>query len=248
MTLVVVVQIAYNALIYRQLGKMKWLKFGVVVFISLIIDIVLIYNVKNLVTLPYIKTVVHFIDTMLFSFFGYISGNFLLIWFVVPLLIIWAVFMVKVSITIIKSRIKFNLWKKQNKEDEIIENVIEEKVQTIERHEEKTTPTKNEMEQEKFLEDVPLVKIRFNSVLGLQRTYEVAKNKGLQVGENENGYVAVYSSLKGLKELKGILEKFQISIVNLTNRPSIVFFDRDNARGLTIKVAMEKLKAGEKID
>lgn len=244
-TMIIVVQTAYNTFVYRQIGKMKWLKFGFVSFLGLTIGIVLMVLVKEFIKFPFIRSVVGFIDTVIFAFFGYISSSFLLVWFVVPILIIWLVYLLKSLVAVVINRAKFNKWKNENKEEEPTE-IVAEVIQ------EEHSPTSEESIEEEdsihFLDGVPLTKIRFNSVLGLQRAYEIAKKKGLQISKTETGYIAVYANAEGVQQLKSVFNDNGIESAGLENRPSIIFFNKKVTGSISIKSAMDKVKAGESID
>lgn len=245
-TMIIVVQTAYNTFVYRQIGKLKWIKFGAVSLMGLVIGTGLISLVKDFTKLPFLTSIVSFIDTVIFAFFGYISSNLLLLWFVVPIMIIWIVYILKTIVAVIINRIKFNRWKKENREDEQEQSIPED----IKEMQEEFPLLKNEEVQNKenihFLEGIPTTNIRFNSILGLQRAYEIAKKKGLQIGETETGYVAVYANAEGIKQLKSIFNDNGIKITGLENRPSIVLFNKKVEDCVTIKMAMGIVKAGGK--
>lgn len=262
LTIVIVLQTTYSTLVYRQVGWARWLKFSAIGLVTLAIGIVLIMRVKWLVQLPYLQGVVQFIDKVIFAFFGYLSGKLLFVWFIVPLLLMWVVYLGKSIYAVTTNRMKFNRWKKENTEkekpaevmssaddqtDDIQDEDIVVEEQELADPKDVIEPETAVAEDVHFLTDVPLTRIRFNSALGIQRAYEIAKNKGLQVGETATGYVAVYSDAKGIKQLKEILKTNHVKEVKLENRPSIVMFDRAGASCTTIKQAMAKIKAGESI-
>jgi len=91
-------------------------------------------------------------------------------------------------------------------------------------------------------------RIRANTILGLQRAYELSKLKGLQLGETETGYVAVYSDEEGLIKLKALLSENSISCLRLKNKPSVVYFDNssDNVQCITIMEQLKNIREGVK--
>lgn len=252
LTIVIVLQTSYSTLVYRQIGQARWIKFGAVGLVTLAVGIALIMRVKWLTDLPYLHSVVRFIDKVIFAFFGYLSGKLLFVWFIVPLLIIWIIYLGKSAYTVVTNRIKFNQWKKANEEKEKpVEAVVSADGQKDDQQETDLVvedPEKAVEVDPHFLKNVPLTRIRLNSILGIQRIYEIAKNKGLQVSETETGYVAVYSNAEGIKQLKEILHANHVKEIKLENRPSIVLFDQTVTKCIPIKQAMARIKAGESID
>lgn len=242
-TILACIQISYNTLLYRQFGVSRWIKFIIISLFSVGIGGVLIYYTKSFVQLPYVEIIVNFTDTLLFAFFGYISKWFLLIWFVLPVLSVWAVYLIKSIIYVINNRIKFRKWQKQNQETNMQEKQEMNMTETKSKEQENISD-----ETIYFLEDVETTNIRYNTILGLQRVYELAKKKGLQLGKTERGYVAVYSNTEGVNLLSNILQDYGIETYELEKLPSVVFINKKVVKGIPIKKAMEKLKAGESIE
>lgn len=250
------IQIAYNALIYRQRGKMKWIKFLLVAAATLIGGYLLFNYIKPFTELPYISFVVGAIDSMIFTFFSYLPKTFLLVWFVAPLVIVWIVYLFITLTTVIKNRVKYMKWKNQvvyeektslleNAKNDVKVEVVEEKGTEIAAAAE--VEESGQYEKEIHFLNEPMTKIRYKSILGLQRAYEVAKAKGLQLAETETGYVAVYAEKTGVKKLKELLSKNGIDYSKLENRPSVVFFDSDTVQCVSIKEALKKMNGGEQI-
>lgn len=249
------VQIAYNALVYRQRGKMKWIKFLLVAAGSLIGGYLLFNYIKPFTELPYISFIVGAIDSMVFTFFGYLPKTILLVWFVAPLVIVWVVYLFMTLTTVMKNRIKYMQWKKRVESEakpsfqENTENVT--KIDVVEETDTEIAAAEIEeaeqYEKEIHFLDEPMSKIRYKSVLGLQRAYEVAKAKGLQLAETDTGYVAVYAEKSGIKKLKELLSQNGIDYNKLENRPSVVFFDSDTVQCVSIKEALKKMNGGEQI-
>lgn len=246
------IQIAYNSIVYRKIGIARWIKFILFAAVVVFAGYLLFQSINKLAYLPYVSGIVNAIDSMFSTFFGYLSDSILIIWFVVPLIITWIVYLFMTTITVVKNRRKYYKWKRKV-EDEERQDLVKSDQSTKEaKKTQETSPLPAVDEQAikqngaHFLSE-PTVKIRYKSVLGLQRAYETSKSKGLQLAENETGYVAVYADKSGVKKLKEIMSENGIDHSSLQNRPSIVFFDSNNIRCITIKEAFEKMKGGESI-
>lgn len=248
------VQIAYNSLVYRQRGKMKWFKFICVAGVTLVGGYILFASIKPFTELPYVSNVVSVIDTMIFTVYSYLPKPFLILWFVAPLVITWIVYLFITLTTVIRNRYKFLKWKKRMEEKEksssdnketnkgTIDNSPVDAIELNADYEKEESYEKNVH----FLSE-PMTKIRYKSILGLQRAYEVAKVKGLQLTETENGYAAVYADKSGVRKLKELMTQNGIDYSKLENRPSVVFFDLDTVQCVSIKEALGKMKEGEPV-
>lgn len=251
------IQIAYNSLVYRQRGKMRWAKFSFVAAATLNGGYLLFKFIKPFTELPYISLVVGAIDSMFFTFFSYLPKTFLIIWFVVPFAITWVVYLIKTLATVVKNRIKYVKWKKRAEDEE--KSSLKENTENVTEVEANDTDAviaaavevieeAGQCEKDIHFLDETMTKIRYKSILGLQRAYEVAKAKGLQLAETETGYVAVYAEKTGVKKLKELLSQNSIDISEIENRPSVVFFDADTVQQcVPIKEALIKMNGGEKI-
>lgn len=237
------VQIAYNSLVYRQIGKLKWVKFISVVVAVALGSYLLFVFIKIFTSLRYVSSITNAIDAVIFTFIGYLPKKFLIIWFVVPLVITWIVYLFITIATVIKNRYKYFTWKKRTENDEKNSSYDEKNNEKMTDIPSVETASRDNVH---FLSE-PMTKIRYKSILGLQRAYEVAKEKGLQLTETENGYVAVYADKSGVLRLKEIMAQNGIDHSELENRPSIVFFDLDTIKCVSIKEAFEKMKGGESI-
>lgn len=253
LSMIVVVGISYNTFVHKQKKKLRWFMFAVISVICGLIGFWLLLKI-NLKEIAYVKSVVGFVDTVVFSFLSYVPVGLIILWFSGSLLIAWVYYLIKSSALVVTSRVKFNQWKKQNK-DEVIpativnfkENKDSQDMQEEQVQEDETREASSE-ESIHFLEAVETSKIRYDSILGFQRTYEVAKKKGLQIGETASGYVAVYASEEGKNTLRNILDELDIKSESLVEDASVVFFNKTTIKSLEVKKAREMLKAGEKID
>lgn len=244
-----IIQIAYNSIVYRQIGNLKWVKFIFVVAIVLVSSYLLFKSIKPFTELRYISNVMDVIDAVFLTFFGYLPKSFLVIWFVIPIVITWIAYLIITLITVVKNRYKYFNWKKKIEAEE--KNSAYEREYDKEAKETVVTSSDGDIEDADkdnvhFLSE-PMTKIRYKSILGLQRAYEVSKEKGLQLAEIETGYVAVYADKSGIKKLRELMFENGIECSNLKNRPSIVFFDSDKTECVPIKEALEKMKGGESI-
>lgn len=245
-----IIQIAYNSVVYRQVGKIKWVKFIPIVAIVLLGGYFLFSSIKPFTDLRYISNVVDVIDTVFFTFFGYLPKNIIIVWFVLPIVITWIAYLFITLTTVIKNRYKYFNWKKkiEANEKEVNEQEPEyddKEKETIITHLDKGLEDENE-DNVHFLSE-PMAKIRYKSILGLQRAYEISKEKGLQLAESDTGYVAVYADKTGVSRLKELMNENNIDYSKLKNRPSIVFFDSSTIQCVSIKEAFEKIKGGESI-
>lgn len=234
-----IVQIAYNTFIYRQLGIDKRIKFSIVVVLDLVAGGALISISSKVLNVPYLRNVIRFIDTLFISFFKYVSSNILIIWFVLPMLVIWLVFIGKSIVSVILNRRKFNAWHKEKavKVNESIAPHVEKSVNKVD-----DLPKTTEYMID-FL-DVDIADFTYDTEEALTKVYEDSKVNGLQVGKTETGYVAVYSNLRGINQLKEIMTKNHAHIDNIENRPSIIFINQDDSSCVPIKEAIQRLKEG----
>lgn len=235
-----IVQIAYNSMVYRQINKLKWVKFSLVVVVVFVSSFLLFKFVNPLTDFRYISNVVNVIDSVFFTFIGFLPKNFLIIWFIVPVVLTWIVYLFITLMAVIKNRYKYRKWKKKTElAEQESNNQVAETVAT-------TSSEDTEKENVHFLSE-PMTKIRYTSALGLQRAYEISKQKGLQLAESDTGYIAVYADKSGVTKLRELMIDNGIDYSNLKNRPSIVFFDSNATECISIKEALEKMKGGESI-
>src|SRR5690625_2858102 len=248
------IQIAYNSLVYRQIGKMKWIKFICVVGVVLVGGYILHESIKSFAEAPYVSSVVCVIYTLFFTFICYLTKTFMILLFVVPLVVAWIVYLFITIATVVKNRIKYSKWKKGVETEEEKPSANQNKsidntpVEVVELDVDQGQEEKEESDEKNvhFLSE-HTTKIRYKSILGLQRAYEVAKGKGLQLAETETGYVAVYADKTGFRKLKELMTQNGIDYRKLENRPSVVFFDLDTVQCVPIKEALEKMKEGEAV-
>lgn len=234
-----IIQIAYNSMVYRQINSLKWAKFGLVVVVVLVGGGILFTFIKPFTELRYISNVVSFIDAVFFTFLGYLPKQLLIIWFIIPVVITWIAYLFITLTAVIKNRYKYQKWKRKTEAAEQESNKeLEETAATISEDKGK--------DNVHFLSE-PMTKIRYKSALGLQRAYEISKQKGLQLAESETGYIAVYADKSGVTKLRELMNENDLDYSSLKNRPSIVFFDSSKTECVSIKEALEKMKGGESI-
>lgn len=226
--------IVYNVIVDRRTRKLNWYKFSVAMILILIITALCIFAALHVSSIPVVKTVSHILDAIVFSFVNYLPKLILSVWFICPLLLAWLYYSVRTVIHVIKSRSRYKKWKKKHLEQE---------------KEEEQNQEKEEVEEIHFLPSSLITSspIRYNSVLGLSRIYEIAKTQGLQIAESENGYVSVFSSAEGKKKLIEIFNENQLDSSIISKYPSIVFFDKHEAKSITITEARTKIHRGEEI-
>lgn len=242
---IVILNASYNTFVYRQIDKWKWLKFTGSVLIVYGIIQGSFWATDYFYTLPVLKQISYFLDGTVEKFFSYVDYRMLVVWFACPLIFAWIIYLIKTGKVVFNIRKKFKKWEKdqtisKNKDQSNEETKVEKQLEANGRAEEKNVEIH-------FL-DVPVNKIKFKSVLGLQRAYETAKKNGLIIDQTSNGYVAVYSDGRGLKDLKIIFSENSISIDKLPGKPSLVFFDKEDVKTISIQEQFLKLKAGMKND
>ncbi|EKZ0201732.1 hypothetical protein QPI79_002231 [Enterococcus faecalis] len=238
-------QIAYSAVCYRKVGKVKWIKF--VAWLGLISGITyFIYtNLIYVERLPIVKQVIGFFNSAVRLFLSYISAEIFIVYFMIPLLLVWIYYLSKTVITVVKKKLAYNRWVK-SEEDKLLADVKE----IIVDPENEISNEENEFAilEYDFL-DVPLSKIRYKTIFGLQRAYELAKEKGLQIGQTDTGYVAIYAEKEGIRKLKEILSMNSVDYGDLENRPSIVFFSGGSVtNAVPIMEQLMKIKEGESVE
>lgn len=242
-TIIGIAQIAYNTFIFRQIGIDKRIKFSVIVVLDLVVGIALLTLSKKVLTVPYLSHFINFVDTLFISFFKYISSNILIIWFVLPMLVIWFVFIGKSIVSVILNRKRFNAWHKKNtvKVEEKLEPNLEKDLEPVS---EQTYDLSEKKERRIDFLDVDVVDFSYDTEEALTKVYEDSKINGLQVGKTDTGYVAVYSNLEGINQLKAMLDRNNVHIKTIENRPSIILINQDDSSCISIKEAMQRLKEG----
>lgn len=257
MVFIAINQIVYNTVVYKQLGYLRWIKFVISFAITLTISGFIWLKIHDLVLLPYVSSAVNMIDKIIFTFFSYIPKSFILLWFVVPIVIAWIFYLLMALKDTLVIRWRFYRWQKKNESEElkqankaINEGAEKEKEESKDVVEEKVSLEMEDVAEENQLPffDVPINKIKYNSVLGLQRSYELAKTEGLQVDMAEWGYVAVYANGSGKKQLRALLAENDINDNGLENRPSLVAVKNNGIESISIKDALKRIKDGDSID
>ncbi|HFD1725292.1 TPA: hypothetical protein QFM54_001865 [Enterococcus faecium] len=248
-TIVGIVQIGYNAWIYRQFGFFRWVKLIMLTLVSLVVAYILWGAIEKISTIKYLSSVLKFFDSILFTFFSFVPSKFILYWIIFPLLVAWIFYLLNTLRVVLVTRWRFYRWQKKNESEELLraENSIESLESDSDINELESKNEEIESKSIHFLE-VDTVKIRYKSILGLQRAYEKSKNEGLQISETDNGYIAVYASSEGVKQLRELFKMHNLDKRKLNNRPSVVFFDKENVSCIGIKEALESMKAGDTID
>lgn len=246
------IHITYNSVVYKQVDSKRWIKFILLSLVGLIIGYGLYVFIEWFVMIPYLHGVFKAVDSIFKTFFGYLPKSFVIIYFVAPLIVAWIFYLVITATSVIKNRRKYYKWKKkvdaeekQEQQPQIKEKGAAETSETVIQPSE-TVEEVVGGDNVHFLSE-PMSKIRYKSALGLQRSYEKAKENGLQIAESETGYVAVYAEKSGIKKLKSLMHENGIDHSDLKSRPSIVFFNAEDMQCISIKEAFEKMKGGESI-
>lgn len=223
--------IAFDESKNKKTKEFKWIRFIIAVLVTLFIASGLIALTLRVSELPYLTFVSEVLDILVFTFIGYLPKNLLIFWFLFPVVVVWIYFLLKTGVYVMKSRKRYKKWKERQAAQAEQENSI----------------FPDEINVHFLKDSMMFTNINYNSVLGLQRAYEVAKKEGMQIQETETGYAAVFSSQEGLNDLKALFSKYRLAEDKLPNRPAIVFFNDQEVSYVGIKSALDKLSRGEKI-
>lgn len=236
---IIAIQIGYNEIIYQQLGKLKWFKFLVLACVVVILALAGIMQIPKILKFPVIHTLDKIVNGLLLKLTEYINVNIVILWFVIPLALAFIFFIIKSIFKRISIKRDFNKSKENEKSKIAVKKEVSPEIINVP---EEIEVAEVELEEpvNRFL-DYPTTKIKYGSILGLQRAYEVSKEKGLIIDTTSNGYVAVFSSQEGMKSLKILLSENGIDISVLKGEPSVVLFDETNIESKSIKDELDKL-------
>ncbi|STE38130.1 hypothetical protein [Enterococcus mundtii] len=247
--IILICQMSYNAQIYRHIGYIRWFKFITTSIITMVLGYLLIIQTDKISKIPYVGKMVSVIDSIFSAFYQYLPKKLLFFWLLAPFLIACIFFTILTVFKSIEIRKNFMSWKKRNQEilddGQQIDNTTERMIKTEE--DTFSSDQLHEVTQEIHFLNEETTRIRYDSILGLRKVFEKSKQKGLQLGETEEGYVAVYSNKDGYISLKYLLEKNNLPINSLEPQPSIVIFDKENIKHRTVKEALEILNRGESL-
>lgn len=250
----VVIQAFYNAYLYRQPKNVERIS----AVSSATIAVVLVsgalwLGVNYLNRLPYISNVVIAIDSPFNAFASYLPKPFLVIWFIIPILAIWIIFIFKSGLVYQKIKKDYFKFIAKNGSNE---DLKEDSGQALniatadEAKETKPEPIKINLKKEPpkryFLENVPIKSFEHRTIKGIAKVIPLAR-ENLIIGKTLQGYVAIYESNKGYKQLKRLFSENSIDIASLQSKPSIVLFTRNNVKCIGLKDYLRKIKAGERI-
>lgn len=244
--IILICQMSYNAQIYRHIGYIRWLKFIAISIITMGLGYLVIIQTDKISKISYVGKMVSVIDSIFSAFYQYLPKKLLFFWLLAPFLIACIFFTILTVVKSIEIRKNFMSWKKRNQEilddGKQIDNTTERMIKTD------SSDQSNEVTQEIHFLNEETIRIRYDSILGLRKVFEKSKQKGLQLGETEEGYVAVYSNKDGYISLKYLLEKNNLPINSLQSQPSIVIFDKENIKHRTVKEALEILNRGDSLE
>lgn len=254
---ILISQTSYNAIVYRQAGYIRWIKFTLILIATTGVGYLLVMQIDEINKIPYLGRGILIIDSIFSAFYQYLPKKFIFYWLVVPFIIICLFFAVLTVVKSIEIRKNFILWEKRNKK--IVDNEIQlnqskkesDSIQEIRNTEIQDAVINDDNVQEiietvHFLEE-ETTRIKYDSILGLRKVFEKSKQKGLQLDETEEGYVAIYSNRDGYISLKHLLESNGLSSGDLVAQPSIVLFNKKTINQKTIKEALEILNRGERL-
>ena len=249
-----VVQAFCNAYLYRQPKNVERIS----AVSSATIAVVLVsgalwFGVNYLNKAPYVSNVITAIDSPFKSFVSYLPKTLIAIWFIVPVLLIWIIFIFKSGF--IYQKIKRDYFKfiakngsdqkQKSEEATVVQPSVDEKAEDH-KPEPMIMKLKAEPPKRYFLENVPIKSFEHRTIKGIAKVVPLAK-ENLIVGKTLQGYVAIYESNMGYKQLKRLFSENSIDIAGLQPKPSIVIFTHDNVKCFGLKDYLRKIKAGERV-
>lgn len=243
-TILVIVQVFFNIYIYRQPRSYKKLIiYGLISSIVISIGIFLWISINKIQKTPLLGTIIYAIDYPFRSFINYLYKPLLVGWFIIPMIIIWLIFIFKGGM--IYYKIKQEYFKFINEHKDSIKPSVQAESKTP------SLITKNKKECEAtqlkplpklyFLENIKIHAFNHRSLSGLAKVLPIAQHE-LVIGKTSQGYVAIYENKKGYQKLKQIFSRYGIDIAELQAKPSIVFFTTQTVRTIGLKDYVNKLK------
>lgn len=248
-----VIQTAYNTVLYRQPKNLARIAtVGNVTLVTAVVAASLWWCVNWLDRIPYLNKIIIVIDSPFKAFWNYLPKLYLLIWFVIPIVLVWIIFLFKGGIAY--QKIKREYFKFVNSDSPKNESEsqteapppIEIKGEIKPRKESKDhVVIKFEKEPPKkyFLENVKTKSFEHRTVRGITRVLPCE----LVIGKTLQGYVAIYETNQGYKKLKQIFSENSIDITGLKAQPSIVLFTQSKVQCFGLKDYIKRIKAGEKV-
>ncbi|MBC1491010.1 hypothetical protein HCI99_04490 [Listeria booriae] len=242
------IQIAYNALVYKHKGKKRWVWFGSVTVIVVVLLYGLFFGVHTVLSLPYVRALARLVDVIVFAFIGYLPKWQLFYWFIVPLLVAWAYYLGITLLHASGNRKRYTKWVRHKEAQEQAE--LEEEIRNSEQSQPLQTENIKGEESSNHIvipSDIGFAPVDCTSVLGIQKAYERAKKQGLQLAPINDGYIAIYANSLGFEALQGILNNNNVRC-DIDSSPSVVILTPEGIRHMPVKEAQKKINRGESID
>lgn len=237
----VIIQIIYTTVAYRQKAKLQWVKFAGGAFLTVVIVELILLKVQLIYSVPFIGSIVKGLDSWVQTFFNFLPKKTLIAWLVFPLAIAWAYFLLSSILAFLSKRGKFKNWVRKHESDTNNTPLVTKK-------EESKSNDLIEKAESNFEDKEPEIEIPVNSVLdittvgGLTDAYNKSKQEGLLISKIENQYVAIYSDAAGFNKLKQLLLDIQVEVSNLKPRPSLVTFTDKIIAVKSVREELEFLK------
>lgn len=254
LTGILIIQTTYNTILYRQPKNLARIAtVGNVTLVTTVVAAALWWCVNWLDKIPYLNNFIIAVDSPFKAFWNYLPKIYLLIWFVIPIVLVWIIFLFKGGIAY--QKIKKEYFKFINSDSSKSESNShistpppvelkgdikpkkEDKEHVVIRFKAKEPPKKY------FLENVKTKSFEHRTVKGITRVLPCE----LVIGKTLQGYVAIYETNQGYKKLKKIFSENSIDITDLRAQPSIVLFTQSKVQCFGLKDYLRRIKAGEKV-
>lgn len=253
--MIIISQSMYNTLLYRQEKTVLKIAFVSVINLLLIFLLIPIWKYSAMLQkIPIAGKFIYVLDAPFRVFFRYLPRWALILWFVVPLALIWVIFLFRGGIVYIQIKNKYkqfmNRNKEKNEDEKTVEikekpsektKLIDQSKQTarIETHEEKIEKRRKD---QRFLDEsrYTVKKFNYKSSGHLKMVTKLSKN-GLILGRTANGYIGIFTNLKGYKELKKLFSENSLDISKLEAKPSAVIFTKSKITSYPLREYISKL-------
>lgn len=252
---VTVIEILYNAIVFRKTNPRRWLYLIASAAGVTIIGGALLWGVGLLRKIPFLGVGVKYFDKLFTTFAGYLPVFKILLYIAIPIALIWVVYLgltfyqyiaIKSKYTKYiskqnqdtapetktpKSKKKHNLFKKKDSASTVDEpNTQEPPTEEIKQPTVSINALTDKSQSQSEAPNphflsIETKPIRYQSPFGLKRALTESAD-GLRIGETPSGYVALYSNHDGFISLQRLLSENSLDITELVDQPSVVEFNQ----------------------
>ena len=264
LTALVISQAFFNTFLYRQPRNWGKILIVTIAVIATWLTAILCWILVNfLPKFPVLGNIVGFIDAPFKAFYDYLPKILGIIWFVLPIVVVWIIFLIKGGVAYRKIRkAYFDFIEKHgtaisSEPDVVVANdestnevskSPEAKIQDSEEHIPKLIFDSELPPQKYFLDGkVKTVPFEHRTVKGIAKALPLAKTE-LLLGKTLDGYVGIYESRKGYRQLQKLFSENSIDITNVKASPSIVFFTSKKVKSMGLKEYVMKLRQVKRND